>query len=312
MGGSILVTGGAGFIGSHVADAFLSRGWGVSVVDNLATGRRRNVPRDCAFHEVDIRDRDALAAVFAEVKPQVVCHHAAQTSVRISTRDPAADLLVNVLGTVNLLELSRDHGVELFVFASTGGAIYGDGVAIPTPEVTDCRPTSPYGVAKLCAEHYITYAESTYDLAALRLRYANVYGPRQDPHGEAGVVAIFSRRMLSGGEPVINGDGRQTRDYVYVGDVVEANVRGVEKRLSGAFNVATGRETDVVELFDTLSSLTKFTGERRHGPAQPGEQARSCLDTSLLNKALDWAPATELAHGLTATVAWFEEHPDEA
>jgi UDP-glucose 4-epimerase len=311
VSGSILVTGGAGFIGSHVAEAFRDRGWRVSIVDDLSTGRRRNIPDGCSFHEADIRNRDSLGAVLAAESPEVVSHHAAQTSVRISTKDPVADLAVNVLGTVNLLELSREHRVRFFAFASTGGAIYGDGDTVPTPETSHCAPASPYGVAKLCAEHYIAYAGSAYNLPSLTLRYANVYGPRQDPHGEAGVVAIFSRRMLSGGQPVVNGDGRQTRDYVFVGDVVEANVRGIEKRISGTYNVGTGRETDVVELFDTLAGLTDFRGERKHGPAQPGEQLRSCLDTARLAGAMGWAPGTSLPEGLGKTVDWFRENRDE-
>jgi UDP-glucose 4-epimerase len=309
--GSILVTGGAGFIGSHVAEAFLREGWKVAVVDDLSTGKRENLPGGGAFYERDIAVPGALEDVFAAERPSVVCHHAAQTSVRRSTGDPAHDLRVNILGTLNLVTESLRQGVKLFLFASTGGAIYGDDVPLPTSETAPCRPVSPYGVAKLGAEHYLEWAERTQGLPTLRLRYANVYGPRQDPLGEAGVVAIFSRLMLKGGRPVINGDGRQTRDYVYVGDVVNANLLGVEKGLSGTYNVGTGRETDVITLFDRLADVAAFRGAKIHGPAQPGEQARSCLDPSLLEERCGWRASMELSQGLERTVAWFREKRDE-
>lgn len=311
MTGSILVTGGAGFIGSHVAEAFLREGWKVAIVDDLSTGKRENLAGGAAFYERDIALPGALEDVFAAERPRVVCHHAAQTSVRRSTGDPGYDLKVNILGTLNLVTESLAKGVELFLFASTGGAIYGDDVPLPTPESAPCRPVSPYGVSKLGAEHYLEWAERTQGLPTLRLRYANVYGPRQDPLGEAGVVAIFSRLMLKGGQPVINGDGRQTRDYVYVGDVVKANLLGVEKGLSGTYNVGTGRETDVNTLFDGLADEASFRGEKNHGPAQPGEQARSCLDPSLLGEHCGWRASMELSQGLERTVAWFREKENE-
>ena len=305
MSRTLLVTGGAGFIGSHVAAAFLRKGWRVAVVDNLSTGRRANLPEGVDFHHADITDPAALEPIFEKVRPRVVNHHAAQTSVRISCDDPALDLQVNVLGTLNLIRLAARYGVELFVFASTGGAIYGDGVTIPTPEGALCRPSSPYGVGKLGAEHYLEWAGHSLGLPGLRLRYANVYGPRQDPHGEAGVVAIFSQTMLSGGDPHVNGDGKQTRDYVFVGDVVEANVLGTEMGLSGVYNVGTGIETDVNTLFGELASLTGFGVPRRHGPAMPGEQSRSCLDASRLGGECGWKASTSLPDGLAETVAWF-------
>jgi len=307
MSRTILVTGGAGFIGSHVAASFLEKGWRVGVVDDLSTGRESNLPAGAEFYRADITDPGALEPVFETLKPDVVDHHAAQTSVRISTDDPARDLRVNVLGTLNLITLAARHGVGFFLFASTGGAIYGDGVKIPTPEEAACRPSSPYGVGKLGAEHYLEWAGQSLGLPSLRLRYANVYGPRQDPHGEAGVVAIFSRTMLAGGEPRINGDGLQTRDYVYVADVVKANVAGVERGITGAFNVGTGVETDVNRLFGSLASLTGFAGPERHGPAQPGEQSRSCLDAGRLRRECGWAPSVSLEEGLARTVEWFRE-----
>jgi UDP-glucose 4-epimerase len=304
---SILVTGGAGFIGSHVAEAFLSRGWRVAVVDNLSTGKRENVPTGAAFYECDIAEEGALAPVFDAVKPDVVNHHAAQTSVRLSTADPGHDLKVNILGTLNLIREASRLGVSHFVFSSTGGAIYGDDVSLPTAEDAPCRPACPYGVAKLGAEHYLEWAERSLGLPSLRLRYANVYGPRQDPAGEAGVVAIFTRKMLEGGDPVVNGDGLQTRDYVYVGDVVEANLLGVEKKLTGAYNIGTGAEADVNTLFDHLAALTGFEGGRKHGPAMPGEQARSCLAAGRYRGDAGWAPVVDFREGLSKTVEWFRD-----
>lgn len=310
MAGSILITGGAGFIGSHLARAYLEQGWRVAVVDNLSTGKRENLPGGVTFHEGDITDPSWLAGVFAAEKPGVVSHHAAQTSVRLSTSDPAHDLKVNVLGTLNLILQSLAQGVELFVFASTGGAIYGDGVPVPTPEGSACGPACPYGVAKLGAEHYLEWAATFRGLPSLRLRYANVYGPRQDPLGEAGVVAIFSRLMLQGGSPVINGDGLQTRDYVFVGDLVKANLLGTEKGLTGTYNVGTGEETDVNTLFRHLAEITGFKGEEVHGPPMTGEQARSCLDASLLGRNCGWSPSTDIREGLEKTVIWFRERTD--
>lgn len=302
---SILVTGGAGFIGSHVAAAFLDRGWKVAIVDNLSTGKEENLPAGATFYRCDITDAGAVREVFDAVKPSVVNHHAAQTSVRLSTTDPAQDLKVNILGTLNLITEAARCGTGRFVFASTGGAIYGDDVAIPTDEGAACLPACPYGVAKLGAEHYLEWAEHALGLETLRLRYANVYGPRQDPHGEAGVVAIFSLSMLSDGEPVINGDGRQTRDYLYVGDVVAANVAGVEKSMRGVYNLGTGVETNVNSLFDALADATGFAGEKKRGPAMEGEQMRSCLDARRFADASGWKPSKSLRDGLAETVTWF-------
>jgi UDP-glucose 4-epimerase len=302
-----LVTGGAGFIGSHVAEAFLADGWDVAVVDNLSTGSRANLPAAARFFEADITDAGALDAVFAAARPDVVAHLAAQTSVRVSTQDPARDLRVNVLGTLLLAERAARSGARQFIFSSSGGALYGDGVPVPTAETQPAAPASPYGVSKLAAEAYLGWAQRALGLGCCSLRYANVYGPRQDPHGEAGVVAIFIGRMLDGEHPVINGDGLQTRDYVFVQDVVAANLAAAAHGLTGAFNVGCGVETDVTELFDRIAGLTGFAGERRHGPGLPGEQRRSCLDASRLRGATGWAPGHDLASGLAHTVAWFAE-----
>lgn len=302
---SVLVTGGAGFIASHVAEAFLAKGWKVTVVDNLVTGRRENLPDGARFFEADITDAGALDAIFAEVKPEIVDHHAAQTSVRHSTSDPAYDLRVNVLGTLLLLERAARCGTRYFLFASSGGALYGDETALPSPETSPCAPASPYGVSKYAAEQYLWWAGRTFGLCGCALRYANVYGPRQDPQGEAGVIAIFAGKMLAGEHPVINGDGAQTRDYVFVKDVVTANVLAAEAGLSGAYNIGCGTETDVNTLFQGIARLTGFTGERRHGPALPGEQRRSCLDARRFREAVGWRPQYALESGLAQTVAAF-------
>jgi len=301
----VLVTGGAGFIGSHVAEAFLAAGNDVSIVDNLSTGRRENLPPAAHFFQADITDAAALDEVFTVAKPDVVAHLAAQTSVRISTQDPAHDLRVNVLGTLLLLERAARSGVRQFIFSSSGGALYGDGVPLPTPEGEACRPASPYGVSKLAGEEYLGWAQRTFGMPCCALRYANVYGPRQDPNGEAGVIAIFAGKMLAGESPVINGDGLQTRDYVYFKDVVASNLTAAGHGLTGAYNVGCGVEVDVTELFDRLARLTGFRGERRHGPGMPGEQRRSCLDARRLREAAGWEPRHGLESGLALTVAWF-------
>jgi UDP-glucose 4-epimerase len=301
----VLITGGAGFIGSHVAEAFLAAGHDATIVDNLATGRRENLPPGASFFEADITDAAALDEVFAAAKPDVVAHLAAQTSVRLSTQDPANDLRVNVLGTLLLLERAARAGTRQFIFSSSGGALYGDGVPLPTSEGEICLPASPYGVAKLAGEEYLGWAQRTYGMGCCALRYANVYGPRQDPNGEAGVIAIFAGRMLAGESPVINGDGLQTRDYVFVKDVVAANLAAAGHGLTGPYNVGCGVETDVTMLYDRIAALTGFHGERRHGPGMPGEQRRSCLDARRLREATGWAPQHDLQSGLAHTVAWF-------
>jgi UDP-glucose 4-epimerase len=302
----IVVTGGAGFIGSNVADAYVERGHEVFILDDFSTGRAENVGSGVTVHRVDIGDTGA-AGLIDKIKPDVVSHHAAQMDVRRSVADPQFDAKVNILGFVNLLEACRNAGVKKVIFASSGGAVYGEQEVFPAAEEHPTRPASPYGVSKRAGELYLSYYQQAYGLPYVALRYANVYGPRQSTMGEAGVVAIFISQLLAGRTPVINGDGRQTRDYVFVGDVVAANVAALEKSFVGAVNIGTGRETDVVTLYGLLRDGVGRGLEAQHGPAKPGEQRRSCLDTALAAKVLNWRPATELKNGLEQTIAFYRQ-----
>ncbi|MBU1118688.1 SDR family NAD(P)-dependent oxidoreductase [Patescibacteria group bacterium] len=287
----ILVTGGAGFIGSHIADAYVSEGHDVVVVDNLSTGKKENVNDSVHFYEVDICDKEALKKVFVEEQIEVVNHQAAHASVPESVKDPIHDLDVNIKGSVNLAELCKDYGVKKFIFASTGGALYGDAEITPTPETYPAKPISPYGVAKLSFEHYLHYYYTVFGLNYTVLRYANVYGERQDPHGEAGVVAIFSKKIAGDEQPIIFGDGEQTRDYVYVGDVVEASVSAFNKdALNGAVNIGTGVETSVNELFRHIVSVSGKEVSEKHADGREKEQRRSVLDYSQAHELLAWGP----------------------
>ncbi len=301
----ILVTGGAGFIGSHVADACLAAGHEVAVLDDLSTGREANLNPAARFHRVDVRDREAVAAVMARERPEVLSHHAAQMDVRRSVSAPVLDAEINLIGLLHVLEEGRRHGLRRVVFASSGGTVYGDARRLPSREDDPTEPVSPYGVAKLGSERYLHYYAVVHGLSWLALRYANVYGPRQNPHGEAGVVAIFTTRLLAGEAPVINGDGRQTRDYVFVADVVRANLLALTGDASGVLNIGTGIETSVLALAARIAEATGVPIPARHGPAKPGEQARSVLDPGRAGSALGWTPTTSLTDGLAETVAWF-------
>lgn len=306
----ILVTGGAGFIGSHVADAYLLAGHEVTVVDDLSTGFRENLDPRVRFWQVDIRSAE-LPRVVADFRPDVISHHAAQMSVSASAQDPGHDADINILGSLNLLEAAVRHGVRRVIFASTGGAVYGDLVAVPTDEAAVPQPVSPYGVAKLAVERYLYAYEAMHSLRAVALRYSNVYGPRQSPHGEAGVVAIFSRGILEGRELTVHGDGGQTRDYVYVGDVVRANLLATEMALGQQefpiLNVGTGIETSVSDLVRLFREIAGMDVRWRHGPPRPGEQRRSVLDASLAKRVLGWQATTDLRAGLGFTFQWFRE-----
>jgi len=300
----ILVTGGAGFIGSHIADAFIAHGHQVTIVDNLVTGRKENVNSQATFHQIDICDNN-IAEIFKQGQFDVVCHQAAQMDVRRSVVDPRYDAEVNILGTLNLLQNCKATGVKKFLFASTGGAIYGEQVRFPADEEHPTWPLSPYGISKLACEKYIYFFAQTYGLKYAFLRYANVYGPRQNPHGEAGVVAIFSTRLLKGEQPTINGDGKQTRDYVFVGDVVRANLLALNYPQNDYFNIGTGIETDVNAVFNRLNEAAGAGKQEHHGPAKEGEQLRSVLSNDKARHLLDWQPVISLSEGLKQTVDWF-------
>jgi len=297
----ILVTGGAGFIGSHVADHLLGRGHEVAVVDNLSTGKRENVPEGVRFHEADVRS--GLGEVFGEFRPEAVAHLAAQMDVRRSVREPAFDADVNVLGTIRLLESCVEHEVRKVVFASTGGAVYGEQREFPAKEDHPQYPVSPYGVSKLAGERYLHYYETQHALSYVVLRYANVYGPRQDPHGEAGVVAIFCGKLLEGGTPTVFGDGLQTRDYVYVGDVVRANLLAAEAKAGEAINIGTGVGTSVLELVESLAAQSESSFEAEMAPERAGEVRHIHLDASRAMAELGWEPEMGLHDGLERTLA---------
>ena len=302
-----LVTGGAGFIGSHITDALIDAGHAVTVIDDLSRGRREQGNAGATFVELDITMPE-LAAAFAGARPDVVFHAAAQIDVRESVRNPLHDADVNVVGTVNVLRASVDAGARRVVFASSGGAIYGDTEVIPTPEDHPRLPASPYGTAKLCAEEYGGMFSRQAGLEFVALRYANVYGPRQDPHGEAGVVAIFATQLLHGEPVVINGDGTQTRDYVHVHDVVRANLAAVAGA-TGVYNIGTGVETDVNGLYRMLAAASGVSTSAEHGPAKPGEQRRSCLDTTGTRERLGWSAAIGFDEGVRSTREYFRTAP---
>jgi UDP-glucose 4-epimerase len=305
-----IVTGGAGFIGSNLVDALLARGDRVTAIDDLSTGKPENlqtaIERGARLCVLDIRRPEELAAAIGEEQPDAIFHLAAQIDVRRSIRDPVWDASINVEGTINVLEAARVHGVARIVNSSTGGAIYGEALTIPSDEQTPPLPEAAYGQSKLAAEGYLGLYERLYGSSSVTLRYGNVYGPRQDPLGEAGVIAIFTGLLEKGGRPTVYGDGLQTRDYVYVDDVVAANLLAATTDAPGTYNIGTGIETDVVALHRLIAAGAGRGDDRpQHGPGKPGEQRRSCLDTSLAAARLGWRPAVELADGLNRTVDHF-------
>jgi UDP-glucose 4-epimerase len=301
----ILVTGGAGFIASNITDALIEEGHSVFVLDNLSSGFEKNINPEAVFIKADIRDKN-LSELFKKEKFDIVNHHAAQMDVRRSVADPAFDADTNIIGTINLLQNSIKYGIKKFMFASTGGAIYGEQEYFPADEKHPTSPLSPYGISKLAVEKYLFFYSMQYGLKYTILRYANIYGPRQNPFGEAGVVAIFSSKILNGEQPVINGDGKQTRDYTFVSDVVKANILTLKDELSDIYNVGTGEETSVNELFNVMNNMTGEKMVEKHGPAKPGEQLRSVITSEKLKRKFGWAPSTELAEGLKFTVDFFK------
>lgn len=298
----VLVSGGAGFIGSHIVDALVNAGHQIVIVDNLATGRRENVHPRATLHVIDIRDPE-LGGIVESVRPEVVVHAAAQISVSRSVADPMTDASVNVLGTIALLEHCRHPAVRRVVYISTGGAAYGDTEVIPTPETDPVRPASPYGMSKVAAEGYVEFWRGLNGRESVVLRLANVYGPRQSPEGEAGVVAIFIERARDGQTCIVNGDGNQTRDFIFVGDVAKAVHRAVEQRsVGGTFNIGTGHETSVNQIVTNLRAVMGMEFKTEHGPAKAGEQRRSVLDPRLAHERLGWNASTALSEGLRLTV----------
>ncbi len=303
---NVLVTGGAGFIASHIVDAFIAEGHNVVVVDDLSSGRKENVNPKAKFVQMDVRDK-GLERVFKDTAFDIVNHHAAQMDVRRSVADPQFDASVNVIGGLNVFENARNHGVKTIIFSSTGGAIYGEQDYFPADETHPLRPLSPYGITKLCTEKYLFYYKEVHGIDHVILRYANIYGPRQNPHGEAGVVAIFASRMIRNETPVINGDGKQTRDYTFVGDVVKANVAALSYKGSNIFNVGTGVEHDVNFLFHHLRKHLNPSCPENHGPAKLGEQLRSVIAYAKIKKELGWSPTVSLEEGLKRTAEYFRK-----
>jgi len=302
----ILVTGGAGFIGSHVVDVYLEAGHQVAVVDDLSTGRRSNLNPGATFYRLDIRSPE-LRDVFERERPEVVNHHAAQMDVRRSVADPLFDADVNVRGSLNLLECARQSGVRKFIYISTGGAVYGEPVYLPCDEEHPIAPLCPYGVSKHTVEHYLYLYHQLYGLDYTVLRYPNVYGPRQNPQGEAGVVAIFTAQMLQQARVVINGSGDQERDFVYVSDCARANLLALENGAGRIYNLGRGAGTSVNDIFRFLQSLTGYARQPDYGPPKAGETFRIYLDASRARRELGWQPTVDLEEGLQRTVAYFRE-----
>ena len=300
----IIVTGGAGFIASHIVDAYIERGHEVHIIDDFSTGQEKNVNPRATVHRFDIGDQRA-AQLIEQIRPGVLNHHAAQMDVRRSVADPAFDARSNIIGFINLLEACKNAQVKKVLFSSSGGAVYGDREPIPADEQHETVPLSPYGISKRTGELYLAYYYMIFGLPYLALRYANIYGPRQSSAGEAGVVAIFISQLLAGKTPIINGDGKQTRDYVFVGDVVKANLAALESNYIGPVNIGTGIETDVVMICEELHREMRTPIKAVHGPAKPGEQRRSCLDASLAGTVLGWRPEVSLQAGLAQTIAYY-------
>ena len=303
---NILVTGGAGFIGSHIAERYLNEGHRVVVLDNLSSGKREQVPAQATFYEIDLMDPE-VERIFEKEGIEVINHHAAQISVTESVKAPDFDATINIVGTLKLLDRAARHGIKKIIFASTGGALYGDQEQYPAPEDHPCRPMSPYGISKWSVEQYLRFFQANYPLEACIFRYSNVYGPRQDPHGEAGVVAIFSQKLIKSQSPVIFGDGKQTRDFISVFDVVAANVIALEPSCHGTFNISTGEETSINHLTQNLTDISGKGIETQYASARPGEAQRSSVDSRKFQKSFPWKPSRTMEQGLSETFEYFAE-----
>jgi UDP-glucose 4-epimerase len=301
----ILITGGAGFIGSHIVDGYLAAGHEVCVVDDLSTGFRRNIPKGVRFHQMDIRDK-ALDRVFALEQPDIVNHQAARANVRESFEKPLLYADVNVVGSVNILECCRRYGVKKVIYASTGGAVYGEPKVLPVTEDHPIGPLDPYGAAKHHVEHYLSIYKSHFGIDFTALRYPNVFGPRQDPNGEAGVIAIFIGKMLKGETPIIHGSGDQERDFVYVGDIARASELALDRAAGAILNIGSGVGTSVNRIYELLAELLEFRNSAVHGPAKKGEVYRIFLDASRAKDQLNWEPEINLREGLARTIDFFK------
>lgn len=305
MGKKVLVTGGAGFIGSHIVDRYIREGYTVALIDDLSTGFKENINSKAKFYPADICDATRMREIFQAEKPDYVNHHAAQIDVRKSVSDPYFDARTNIFGSMNLIIEAVRAGVEKFIYISSGGAVYGEPESLPVDETYPVNPMSPYGVSKHAVEHYLYLYSHNAGLKYTVLRYANVYGPRQNPHGEAGVVAIFTEKMLRGESPTIFGTGKQSRDYVYVEDVVQANMLCMESGSGGIYNLGTGQEASVIELFELLKKIIGFNKEPTYAAARTGEIERIALDAKKAIRELGWKPQHSLEEGLGKTVAYF-------
>jgi UDP-glucose 4-epimerase len=303
----VLVTGGAGFIGSHIVDRLLARAHTVHILDDLSSGSKENIPPTATFHHLDMRSADA-ARLVEDLAPDAIVHTAAQISVRISMEQPVLDADLNVRGFVNLLTPLRSRPGTHVIFFSSGGAVYGEQESFPAPETHPIKPESLYGLSKRVGEMYLEFWSRVWGVRGTAIRPSNVYGPRQNPHGEAGVIAIFCKRLLAGQPITINGTGDQTRDFVYVEDVAEAVVRALETGSEGPFNVGTGRETSITTIAETLKRLSGSSAAISRAPAREGEQMRSCIDCTRAGKVMGWSPAVHIEDGLARTLEWFRRH----
>ncbi|MFA6296248.1 MAG: SDR family NAD(P)-dependent oxidoreductase [Patescibacteria group bacterium] len=302
----ILVTGGAGFIGSHIVDKLIAENNEVVVIDNLSTGKKENLNNKAKFYQADIKNFEDVEKVFEQEKPEYICHQAAHASVSESVKDPIYDAENNILGSINIIKLAIKYNIKKIVFASTGGAMYGDAEIIPTPEKSETKPVSPYAVTKLAVEKYLYCFNFLNKLNYTILRYANVYGPKQDPFGEAGVVAIFSQKIVNNEQPIINGDGKYTRDYVYVTDIANANLLALKSEKSqNIYNVGTGIETDVNTIFQNLSKISGKNIPEKHGEARKGDHRKGAIDSTKIKQELNWQPTVKLEDGLKETYKWF-------
>lgn len=305
---TVLVTGGAGFIGSHIVDFLIEKGYEVIIVDNLSTGSKENIPQDAVFYNIDILDEKSLDEVFKKELPDFVIHQAAQVSVRKSLENPVFDARINIMGSANIFLLSKKYRVKKIIYAGSGGARYGEPKYLPCDEKHPALPISPYGISKYAAEHLLRIFCEDAGIDHIALCYSNVYGPRQDPNGEAGVVAIFLKKMINGEDCVINGDGNQTRDFVYVKDVAKANLMALEKETKEKiFNIGSGKETSINGLFNMMKKMLGKDAEAMHGKAIPGDVYKIFLDVNLAEKDLGWKPAYDFEKGLKETISWYKE-----